>query len=46
MSDQQKINLNFKTSNTEEYNNLFYVDELQEAISKSAGTATGPDEIH
>ena len=46
MSDQQKINLNFKSSNTEEYNNPFNLVELKEAINKSHDTATGPDEVH
>ena len=35
MRDQQKINLNFKSSNTEEYNNPFNLVELKEAINKS-----------
>ena len=43
---QEKIKLNFKSSNNEEYNNPFNLDELKDAISKSHDTATGPDEIH
>ena len=43
---QEKIKLNFKSSNTEEYNTPFNLDELKEAINKSHDTATGPDEIH
>ena len=43
---QEKIKLNFKTNNNEEYNNPFNLDELKDAISKSHDTATGPDEIH
>ena len=43
---QEKINLNFKFSNNEEYNNRFNLDELKDAINKSHDTATGPDEIH
>ena len=43
---QEKIKLNFKSSNNEEYNNLFNLDELKDAINKSHDTATGPDEIH
>ena len=39
---QEKIKLNFKSSNNEEYNNPFNLD----AINKSHDTATGPDEIH
>ena len=36
----------YKSSNNEEYNSPFNLDELKEAISKSHDTATGPDEIH
>ena len=43
---QEKIKLNFKSSNNEEYNNPFNLDELRDAINKSHDTATGPDEIH
>ena len=43
---QEKIKLNFESSNNEEYNNPFNLDELKDAISKSHDTATGPDEIH
>ena len=43
---QEKIKLNFKSNNNEEYNNPFNLDELKDAISKSHDTATGPDEIH
>ena len=46
MYDQQKFNFNFKSSNTEEYNNPFNLVELKEAINKSHDTATGPDEVH
>ena len=42
---QEKIKLNFKSLNNEEYN-PFDLDELIDAISKSHDTATGPDEIH
>ena len=45
MYDQQKFNLNFKSSNTEE-NNLFNLVELKEAINKFNDTATGPNEVH
>ena len=34
------------SSNNEEYNNPFNLDELKDAINKSHDTATGPDEIH
>ena len=46
MYDQQKFNLNFKTSNTEEYNTPINLVELKEAINKAHDTATGPDEVH
>ena len=45
-NEQEKIKLNFKLTNTEEYNNLFNFDELLEAINQSHDSATGPDEIH
>ena len=38
--------LNFKSNNTETYNNPFSVSELTAAISKSHHTADGPDDIH
>ena len=44
--EQEKIKLNFKSSNNEEYNTPFNLDELKDAISKSHDTATGPDEVH
>ena len=44
--EQEKIKLNFKPTNTEEYNCLFNFDELLEAINQSHDSATGPDEIH
>ena len=37
---QEKIKLNFKSNNNEEYNNPFNLDELKDAISKSHDTAT------
>ena len=46
MRDQQGVDLNFKSSNTEEYNNPFNSVELKEAINKSHDTAAGPDEVH
>ena len=36
---QEKIKLNLKSSNNEEYNNPFNLDELKDAISKSHDTA-------
>ena len=43
---EEKINLNFTSSNTEEYNSLFNMTELKDAIAISKDTATGPDDIH
>ena len=44
--EQEKTKLNFKSSNNEEYNSPFNLDELKDAISKAHDTATGPDEVH
>ena len=43
---KKKIKLNFTSSNTEEYNSLFNITELKDAIAVSKDTATGPDDIH
>ena len=43
---EEKIKLNFTSSNTEEYNSLFNITELKDAIAISKDTATGPDDIH
>ena len=43
---EEKIKLNFTSSNTEEYNSLFNVTELKDAIAVSKDIATGPDDIH
>ena len=45
-NEQEKIKLNFKSTNSEDYNKLFNLDELLEAINQSHDSATGPDEIH
>ena len=45
-AEQEKIKVNFKSANTEEYNNPFNFDELLDAIKQSHDSATGPDEIH
>ena len=44
--EQEKTKLNFKSSNNEEYNSPFNLDELKDAISKAHDTATGPDAVH
>jgi len=38
--------LKFESSNYENYNNPFSLDELTDAISKSHNTAVGPDDVH
>jgi len=38
--------LKFKSSNYENYNNPFSLDEHTDAISKSHDTAVGPDDVH
>ena len=43
---EEKIKLNFTSSNTEEYNSLFNITELKDAIAVSKDTTTGPDDIH
>ena len=43
---KEKQKLNFKSDNTENYNELVSLSELKEAIQKSHNTAVGPGEIH
>ena len=43
---EEKIKLNFTSSNAEDYNSLFNKPELKDAIAVSKDTATGPDYIH
>ena len=43
---EEKIKLNFTSSNTEEYNSMFNITELKDAIAVSKDKATGPDDIH
>jgi len=38
--------LKFKSSNSENYNNPYSLDELADAISQSHDTAVGPDDVH
>ena len=42
----EKQKLNFKSNNSEKYNQLFILAKLQEAIETLHNTAVGPDEIH
>lgn len=43
---QEQHNLNFKSKNSEDYNMLFSMTELCEAIRHSHDTAPGPDNVH
>ena len=45
-NQQENIKLNFTSSNNEEYNSLFNITELKDAIAISKDTATGPNDIH
>ena len=42
----KETKLNFKSNNSEKYNQPFTPAELQETIKKSHNTTVGPDEIH
>ena len=43
---EEKINLNFSSDNLEEYNRVFTLFELKQALKKSNDTAPGIDGIH
>ena len=43
---EEKNTLNFNSSNTEEYNSLFNITELKDAIAVLKDTATRPDDIN
>jgi hypothetical protein len=43
---QEKRPLKFLSDNTEAYNQLFSITELQDALRQTHDTAVGPDEIH
>lgn len=45
-SRAEKQNLQFKSNNTESYNQLFSVTELQSALRKAHDSAPGPDSVH
>ena len=45
-SEKEKVRLNFNSNNEEDYNMLFSVSELTDAINKSHDTAPGSDGIH
>ena len=45
-TEQEKVQLNYKSQNNEIYNKDFNLDELVEAIQLSHDSTTGPDEIH
>ena len=42
----EQTSLNFKSTNTEPYNNPFTMQELKDAINTNKDTAPGPDGIH
>ena len=44
--DAEKHELNFKSKNLEEYDNLLTLRELKDYIEKSHNSTFGPDEIH
>ncbi|VDI43680.1 Hypothetical predicted protein [Mytilus galloprovincialis] len=43
---KEKIKLNFKSKNGENFNKLFSLEELRTSLSKAHYTACGPDNIH
>ena len=43
---KEKVKLNFKSTNDEDYNKHFTQRELQDSLNKSKDTAVGPDDIH
>ena len=43
---EERTNLDFSSDNTEEYNALFTMAELQHALSSCGNTSPGPDKIH
>ena len=43
---EERTNLDFSSDNTEEYNALFTIGELQHALSSCGNTSPGPDKIH
>ncbi|CAC5370120.1 unnamed protein product [Mytilus coruscus] len=43
---KEKIKLNFKSKNGENYNKLFSLEELKTSLSMAHDTACGPDNIH
>jgi hypothetical protein len=40
---EERKSLDFTSGNVENYNKLFSIDELKRSLSKSHGTAIGPD---
>lgn len=44
--NKEKVKLNFKSNNNEEYNTEFEYHELEQALKLCKDSATGPDEIH
>lgn len=42
----EQLSLNIQSDNSEDYNNLLTLEELQNALLKAKDSATGPDDIH
>ena len=45
-AQQEKRPLKFQSDNSESYNHLFSITELEDALRQAHDTAVGPDEIH
>jgi potassium voltage-gated channel Eag-related subfamily H protein 8 len=45
-SQKEKSRIKFTSTNTENYNQLFTLSELLEALGKAHDTSVGPDQIH
>ena len=43
---QEKVNLSFRSDNSEDYNDIFSLDELKSSLNKAHDTASGPDDVH
>lgn len=44
--EKKKNQINFQTNISQNYNQLFTMNELQDSLWKAHNTAVGPDEIH
>ena len=45
-NQKEKRHLKFNSNNTENYNNIFNMRELQYSLNKAHDTSAGPDDIH